>query len=93
MLRGPPPPLSQRTCQTIADAFNSIIRGNKGYGGGVLRIESLTRGLLYEGAWGKVRDADGFWIGGFGRYDCFMRRDAALFLSMVKAVISVFIYV
>ena len=49
---------------------------NKGYGAGILRIESLTRGLLYEGAWGKVRGARMFWsrgafgIGGYGRHDC-----------------------
>lgn len=59
----PSPPLSQHTCQTISDAFNNIVRGNKGYGGGVLRIESLTRGLLYEGAWGKVRAARLVWFG------------------------------
>lgn len=49
-----PPVVAHKCSNTIRGAFNDIILKNKGFGGGILRIESLARGLLWEGSWGKV---------------------------------------
>ena len=46
--------LPNSTHKAISQSFRQIVEGNKGYGGGVVRIDSVEHGPIYEEAFGKV---------------------------------------
>jgi hypothetical protein len=53
-ISGSPSLLLNSTRNAISQSFRQIVEGNKGYGGGVVRIDSVEHGPIYQEAFGKV---------------------------------------
>lgn len=51
----PRPPLTVHQ-REIDGIYREAVQKNEGYGAGIARFETTALGVLYEGAWGQVRD-------------------------------------